>query len=163
MCMGSELLCAVYNVVTILSMADMVRLACMQKHMSSAGSVWYVGVYVMLWNFITAEHGLMEDCKVSNVKYLVHMNRLSACREFFDVHSWQNGTRYVYAYFWGMLIFEACLWWGATNTCIKTWYNILMFTTFDRYSQHAIDRSLPTPTHQHKLDETNKSLIVFFC
>ena len=35
---------AMYNVVTILSMADTVRLACMQKRMSSAGS----GVYVML-------------------------------------------------------------------------------------------------------------------
>ena len=37
---------AMYNVLAILSMADMVCLACMQKleSMSSAGSVWYVGV-----------------------------------------------------------------------------------------------------------------------
>ena len=25
--------------------------------------------------------------------HLVGVNRLSACREFFGVHSWQNGTR----------------------------------------------------------------------
>ena len=35
----------------------------------------------------------MEDCGVSNAKYLVHlvrtMKRLSACREFCGVHSWQ--------------------------------------------------------------------------
>ena len=56
----------------------------------------YVGVYVMLWNFIAAQHGRygsMEDCGVSNPEYLVHlvhMNRLSAYREFCGVHSWQR-------------------------------------------------------------------------
>jgi len=38
----------------------------------------------------------MEDCGVSNAEYLVHlvrMNRLSACREFCGVHSWQNDKR----------------------------------------------------------------------
>ena len=33
---------------------------------------------------------------MSNAEYLVHlvhMNRLSACREFCGVHSWQNCTR----------------------------------------------------------------------
>ena len=50
-------------------------------------------------NFITAEHGRygsMEDCVVSNAEYLVHLvriNRLSTCREFCGVHSWQNGAR----------------------------------------------------------------------
>ena len=29
------------------------------------------------------------ECRV----HLVGVNRLSACREFFGVHSWQNGTR----------------------------------------------------------------------
>ena len=49
-------------------------------------------------NFIAAPHGryeLMEDCGVSNAEYLVHLvciNRLSECREFCGVHSWQNGT-----------------------------------------------------------------------
>ena len=41
-------------------------------------------------------YGSMEDCGVSNAEYLVYlvrMNRLSACREFCGVHSWQNGTR----------------------------------------------------------------------
>ena len=39
----------------------------------------------------------MEDCRVSNAKYIVRMNRLNACREFFDVHSWQMAQD-VYAY-----------------------------------------------------------------
>ena len=53
----------------------------------------------MLWNFIAAEHGrygLMEDCGVGSADYLVHLvciNRLSACRGFCYVQSWQNGTR----------------------------------------------------------------------
>ena len=50
MCMGSGLCCgwlhAMYNVLAILSMTDVVCLARMQKLlspcMSSAGSVWYV-------------------------------------------------------------------------------------------------------------------------
>ena len=52
--------------------------------MCSIWSVWYVGVYVMSWNVIAAEHGRygsMEDCEASNTEYLVHlvhMNRLSA-------------------------------------------------------------------------------------
>ena len=47
-------------------------------------------------NFIAAEHGRygpMEDCGVNSAMYLVHlvcMNRLSACREFCGVHSWQH-------------------------------------------------------------------------
>ena len=51
--------------------------------------------------FIAAEHGRYGSsfmCKtgVSKAEYLVHsmhMNRLSACREFCGVDSWQNGTR----------------------------------------------------------------------
>ena len=38
----------------------------------------------------------MESCGVSSADCRVHLvgvNRLSACREFFGVHSWQNGTR----------------------------------------------------------------------
>ena len=50
MCMGNGLCCwlgAMYNVLAILSMADVVSLACMHKllqieSMSSVGSVWYV-------------------------------------------------------------------------------------------------------------------------
>ena len=35
-------------------------------------------------------------CGVSSAEYSIHLvggNRLSACREFFGVHSWQNGTK----------------------------------------------------------------------
>ena len=38
----------------------------------------------------------VEGCGVSSAEYSVHLvgvNRLSACREFCGVHSWQNGTR----------------------------------------------------------------------
>ena len=35
----------------------------------------------------------VEDCILFSV-HLVGVNRLSACREFCGVHSWQNGTRY---------------------------------------------------------------------
>ena len=40
---------AMYNVLAVLTMADMVCLACMQKleSMSSAGSVWYVAMVCM--------------------------------------------------------------------------------------------------------------------
>ena len=56
---------------------------------------------VMLRNFIAAEHsryGLsyVESCGVSSAECHVHLvgvNRLSACRKFFWMHSWQNGTR----------------------------------------------------------------------
>ena len=37
----------------------------------------------------------MESCGVSSAECRVHLvgvNRLSACRKFFGVHSWQNGT-----------------------------------------------------------------------
>ena len=37
-----------------------------------------------------------EGCRMSSAEYsvyLVGVNRLSACREFCGVHSWQNGTR----------------------------------------------------------------------
>ena len=43
---------------------------------------------LLLLNMV--EYGSMEDCGVSNIEYLVHlvhMNRLSAYREFCDVHS----------------------------------------------------------------------------
>ena len=39
---------------------------------------------------------MCKDCGVSKAEYLVHsihINRLSACREFCSVHGWQNGTR----------------------------------------------------------------------
>ena len=67
---------AIHIVLAILSMADMVCLACKYaltvESMSSAGSVWHVamvyGLYSMLefklLNFIAAEHGrygLIED------------------------------------------------------------------------------------------------------
>ena len=115
MCMGSGLCCgwlhAMYNVLAILSMTDVVCLACMQKLlspcMSSAGSVWYVWVCVvyglygrlefkLCCEIIAAEHGRygsMEYCgvtKLSTLVHLVHMNRLSACREFCGVHCWQR-------------------------------------------------------------------------
>ena len=38
----------------------------------------------------------VESCGVSSAECRVHLvgvNRLSACRKFFWVHSWQNGTR----------------------------------------------------------------------
>ena len=38
----------------------------------------------------------VESCGLSSAEYRVHLagvNRLSACREFFGVHSWQNGTK----------------------------------------------------------------------
>ena len=41
-------------------------------------------------------YGLSLSCGVSSAEYRVHIvgvNRLSPCREFFGVHSWQNGTR----------------------------------------------------------------------
>ena len=31
----------------------------------------------------------MDDCGVSNAEYLVHMNRLRACRVLSGVHIWQ--------------------------------------------------------------------------
>ena len=49
-------------------------------------------------NFIAAEHcryGLMEDCGMSNVEYLVHlvhMNRLATCMH---VKSFNSGVRIV--------------------------------------------------------------------
>ena len=58
-----------------------------------------LGLYGMFAFKIAAEHsryGSMKDCGVSNAEYLVHlvhMNRLSECREFCGVHSWQNRTR----------------------------------------------------------------------
>jgi len=78
---------------------------------------WYV-------DFIAAEHGRCGSsfmCKtgVNKAEYLVHsmhMNRLSACREFCGVHSWQNGTRcrngvkvlwYYFNLVW--LVFEASI------------------------------------------------------
>ena len=56
----------------------------------------------MLQNFIAAEHGrygssFMCRTVVSKAEYTFFiqciMGRLSACREFCGVHSWQNGTR----------------------------------------------------------------------
>ena len=88
---------AMYNILAILSMADMVcLLACMQKLWSSCAvmglytmyGIWtvYVGVYVMLQNFIAAEHSIgMDQWKtgVNNAEYLhlVCTNRLCACRD----------------------------------------------------------------------------------
>ena len=66
--------------------------------MSSTGSVWYVGSsYVVkfycCWIWIVF---YVESCGVSSAKCWVHLvgvNRLSACRKFLGVISWQNGTR----------------------------------------------------------------------
>ena len=70
---------------------------------NSTGSVWFVGSSYVLWNFIAACWicqiwivFYVESCGVSSAEcrvQLVGVNRLSACREFFWVHSWQNGTR----------------------------------------------------------------------
>ena len=69
--------------------------------MSSAGSVWYVGFKLCCEILLLLKHGRCGSsfmCKtgVSKAEYLVYsmrMNRLSACREFCGVCSWQNGTR----------------------------------------------------------------------
>ena len=48
----------------------------------------------------------MWKAGVSSAEYRVHfmgVNRLSACREFFGVHSWQNGTRC------SVVLFPSCL------------------------------------------------------
>ena len=48
----------------------------------------------------------MWKAGVSSADYRVHfmgVNRLSACREFFGVHSWQNGTRC------SVVLFPSCL------------------------------------------------------
>ena len=49
---------------------------CMPQCMSSAGSVWHVGVCIMLQTFAAAGHG-----------------RYGLSCEFYSVHSLQNGTR----------------------------------------------------------------------
>ena len=44
----------------------------------------------------TLSSSYVESCGLSSAEYHVHLvgvNRLSACREFSGVHSWQNGTR----------------------------------------------------------------------
>ena len=87
---------AMYNVLAILSMADTVCLACMQKLcMESMSSACWVCMVCMVYGallklcceiFITTEHcryGSMEDRGVSNAEHLVHlvrMNRICACR-----------------------------------------------------------------------------------
>ena len=99
---------AMYNVVAIYTEHGRYGLSCLYAEtvecMSSAGSVWLLGFnlcpeILLLLNMAV---GSMEDCRVSIAEYLVHlgcivcMNRLSACREFCDVHSWQNCTRCLY-------------------------------------------------------------------
>ena len=66
------------------------------ESMSSARSVWYRVCWSLSCEILLpAEHGRygsMDDCGVSNAEYLVHfvhMNRLTAHREFCGVHSWQ--------------------------------------------------------------------------
>ena len=100
--LGSELCCGWLKVVAILSMTDMVCFACMQKRWSAWPVLGLYGMleFLMSWSFMAAEHGRygsMEDCRVSNAEYFVHlvrMNRLSACRDICGVHGWQNYTRY---------------------------------------------------------------------
>jgi len=63
-----------------------------------AGSVWLFGFKLCHDILLLLNMADMDRWKtgVSNAEYLVHlvsMNRLSACREFCGVHSWQNGTR----------------------------------------------------------------------
>ena len=53
--------------------------------------------YEILLLLNMADVGRLCYCGVSKAEYLVHsihINRLSGCREFCGVHSWQNGTRY---------------------------------------------------------------------
>ena len=60
---------------------------------------WWV--CMVCWRNVIAAADMVvfyvEDCGVRNAEYRlvhsVHTNRLSACREFCGVHSWQNGTR----------------------------------------------------------------------
>ena len=56
-------------------------------------SVWYVRLWNWRWQIWIVFY--VEGCGVSSAEYSVHLvgvNRLSACREFCDVHIWQNGT-----------------------------------------------------------------------
>ena len=71
--------------------------------MSSTGSAWYVGSFklyvceILLLLNRRIDCLYVESCGVSSAEchaHLVGMDRLSACKEFFGVHSWQNGTRY---------------------------------------------------------------------
>ena len=65
----------------------------------SAGSVWHVRVLryeILLWQTWIVFY--VEGCRVSSAEWHVYLvgvdrNRLSACREFCGVYSWQNGTR----------------------------------------------------------------------
>ena len=56
-----------------------------------------LGLYSMLEFKLCCEILLLLDMVVFYAEYRlvhsVHTNRLSACREFCGVHSWQNGTR----------------------------------------------------------------------
>ena len=54
------------------------------------------GTSVPFIKFIADGHGRygsMEDCGVSNAKYLCSFSAYEWAREFCGVHSWQNGTR----------------------------------------------------------------------
>ena len=57
---GSELCCE-WLQVNCYTEHDRYGLPCLYAEtvecMSSAGSVWYVGVEVLLWNFVATEHG----------------------------------------------------------------------------------------------------------
>ena len=88
---------------------DVVCLARMQKLLSPCISsaawvcmVWYVWYTVCMvgWSWLCCEILLLLNMvdmdrwntgvtKLSTLVHLVHMNRLSACREFCGVHCWQ--------------------------------------------------------------------------
>ena len=51
---------------------------------------------LLLLNMADMDRLYVEGCGFSSAEYSVHLvgvNRLSVCREFCGVHSWQNGTR----------------------------------------------------------------------
>ena len=87
------------NIVAGLSMADMVRLDCMQK-LSSAWAMlvvcWslsYAVKFYYCWTWSPFMCIRLEWAKLSAWFIQCVWNRLSACTEFCDVRSWQNGTR----------------------------------------------------------------------
>ena len=89
---------AMYNVLAILSMADTVCLACMQKlcmeSMSSACwvcmvcmvyGVWSVQVMceiLLLLDIVDMDRWKTVECNAEYLVHLVRMNRIHACREF---------------------------------------------------------------------------------
>ena len=78
--LGIPSLLCYYTLVSMVDMVYAVTLECM----SNAGSVWYVGAGVLLWNLIAAEHDRyrsIEVCGVSNADlFSVYGSEEQPCR-----------------------------------------------------------------------------------